>query len=212
MDPRAEQLFDKVRQLPIGQRAAFLATVCGGEPALQAEVEALLRAVEPPPSSAALGDTIAPPSPEQTSPEQTGQVIERYKLLQQIGEGGFGTVWMAEQREPVKRRVALKVLKLGMDSKCIVSRRRDLLGVPALRAAAHTLAQLQWFATSRILRKPICTERSVTASAFACTRRRWSRNGDVRGRQAGFRDAPRRRTTAATAASPRSPSAAPPGR
>ena len=45
--------------------------------------------------------------------EHEGQQVGRYKLLQQIGEGGFGTVWMAEQKEPVKRRVALKIIKLG---------------------------------------------------------------------------------------------------
>jgi eukaryotic-like serine/threonine-protein kinase len=54
--------------------------------------------------------------------EQPGQVIDRYKLLQPIGEGGFGTVWMAEQREPVKRRVAVKVIKLGMDTKQVIAR------------------------------------------------------------------------------------------
>jgi serine/threonine protein kinase len=50
------------------------------------------------------------------------QILGRYKLLEKIGEGGFGEVWMAEQREPVKRRVALKIIKLGMDSRQIVAR------------------------------------------------------------------------------------------
>src|SRR5882672_4888386 len=54
--------------------------------------------------------------------EQPGQIIGRYKLLQQIGEGGFGSVWMAEQKEPVKRRVALKIIKLGMDTKQVIAR------------------------------------------------------------------------------------------
>src|SRR5690349_10302142 len=54
--------------------------------------------------------------------EQAGDVIDRYKLLEQIGEGGMGAVWMAEQREPVKRRVALKIIKLGMDTRQIVAR------------------------------------------------------------------------------------------
>lgn len=53
---------------------------------------------------------------------EPGTVIDRYKLLQRIGEGGFGTVWMAEQREPVRRRVALKVVKLGMDTKQVIAR------------------------------------------------------------------------------------------
>src|SRR5215471_6543521 len=51
-----------------------------------------------------------------------GDQIGRYKLLEQIGEGGFGEVWMAEQEEPVRRRVALKIIKLGMDTKEVVAR------------------------------------------------------------------------------------------
>ncbi len=55
-------------------------------------------------------------------PEEAGDQIGNYKLLQQIGEGGFGTVWMAEQERPVRRRVALKVIKLGMDTKEVIAR------------------------------------------------------------------------------------------
>ncbi len=62
---------------------------------------------------------VVPPVPIAEGP---GSVIGRYKLLQQIGEGGFGVVYMAEQREPVKRRVALKIIKLGMDTKQVVAR------------------------------------------------------------------------------------------
>jgi serine/threonine protein kinase len=51
-----------------------------------------------------------------------GTVIGRYKLLEQLGEGGFGGVWAAEQREPVRRRVALKIIKLGMDTRQVVAR------------------------------------------------------------------------------------------
>jgi serine/threonine protein kinase len=54
--------------------------------------------------------------------EEPGTVIDRYKLLEKLGEGGFGMVWAAEQREPVKRRVALKVIKFGMDTKQVVAR------------------------------------------------------------------------------------------
>ena len=54
--------------------------------------------------------------------EQVGRIVGRYKLLQKIGEGGFGVVWMAEQAEPVVRRVALKVIKAGMNTKEIIAR------------------------------------------------------------------------------------------
>src|SRR5437867_4208986 len=60
---------------------------------------------------------IAPPIDE-----RPGTMIGRYKLLEKVGEGGFGVVYVAEQREPVKRRVALKIIKLGMDTKQVVAR------------------------------------------------------------------------------------------
>jgi serine/threonine protein kinase/WD40 repeat protein len=62
------------------------------------------------------------PLPEVSASEKPGDRIGHYKLLQQIGEGGMGTVWMAEQHEPVRRKVALKVVKLGMDTKQVIAR------------------------------------------------------------------------------------------
>ena len=58
----------------------------------------------------------------QLKPEEAGERIGHYKLLEQIGEGGFGTVWVAEQEEPVRRRVALKIIKMGMDTKQVIAR------------------------------------------------------------------------------------------
>jgi serine/threonine protein kinase/tetratricopeptide (TPR) repeat protein len=55
-------------------------------------------------------------------PEQAGHQLGRYKLLEKIGEGGFGVVWMADQQEPIRRRVALKIIKLGMDTRDVISR------------------------------------------------------------------------------------------
>ncbi len=114
---RAETLFHQARSRPADQRAAFLDGACGNDAALRSKVDALLQAdAEAGSFLASTGHTAdstiaAPPS------EDAGTVIGRYKLLQPIGEGGFGVVWMAEQKKPVKRRVALKIIKLGMDTK-----------------------------------------------------------------------------------------------
>ena len=120
------RIFMEVADLPDADRAAALIKACGGDQTLCAEVEALLRTEKQaegfmatptadagivPGSLAAAAATIAG-----IPREQAGAQIGRYKLLQPIGEGGFGSVWMAEQREPVKRRVALKIIKLGMDT------------------------------------------------------------------------------------------------
>src|SRR6266516_2508735 len=67
------------------------------------------------------GKTIVP-SGSDTVTERTGTMIGRYKLLQQIGEGGMGVVYLAEQEEPIRRRVALKVIKLGMDTRSVIAR------------------------------------------------------------------------------------------
>src|SRR5262249_23505793 len=103
------------------ERAAYVKQACAGNPHLRAEVDALLRAhAKPHPI------LDSPPTPEPTSDEQItevpGTVIGPYKLLEQIGEGGFGVVFMAEQTEPVRRKVALKVLKPGMDTRQVVAR------------------------------------------------------------------------------------------
>jgi serine/threonine protein kinase/Flp pilus assembly protein TadD len=107
------------------ERAAFLAKACAGDAGRRARVEALLRAYEAagnflqgnPPPSEAVATVDQPPVVE-----GAGTVIGPYKLLEQIGEGGFGIVFMAEQQEPIRRKVALKVLKPGMDSKQVIAR------------------------------------------------------------------------------------------
>src|SRR5262249_7682362 len=78
-------------------------------------------AIETPPVSPAAVPAEAPTAFAPVA-EGTGSVIGRYRLLEQIGEGGFGAVYVAEQREPVKRRVALKIIKLGMDTRQVVAR------------------------------------------------------------------------------------------
>jgi serine/threonine protein kinase/tetratricopeptide (TPR) repeat protein len=103
------------------ERAAYLEQACAGNRALRASVEALLRA-----NVGACGflDRFAtvdePPQPPIA--ERPGTVIGPYKLLEQIGEGGFGIVFMAEQQHPVRRKAALKVLKPGMDTRQVVAR------------------------------------------------------------------------------------------
>src|SRR3954453_1768007 len=79
-----------------------------------------------PPGSSTSGTL--PVSPEMEAelarlkPEEAGERIGEFKLLQQLGEGGFGTVWMGEQEKPVRRTVALKIIKLGMDTKEVIAR------------------------------------------------------------------------------------------
>jgi eukaryotic-like serine/threonine-protein kinase len=120
-------IFSAARRLPMGQRDAFLAQACAGDAALRRRVEDLLLASE----EAGLflqSPAATPPGAKGTirlvlePAERPGDQIGRYKLLQQIGEGGCGVVYMAEQEEPVRRRVALKVIKLGMDTKSVIAR------------------------------------------------------------------------------------------
>jgi len=122
---REAAIFDAAIELPLEQRAAHLENACAGDAALRRRVEALLNASE---TSCEFLDS--PATPEAAEPtnvlppsfEKAGDRIGRYKLLQQIGEGGCGVVYMAEQEEPVSRRVALKVIKLGMDTKSVIAR------------------------------------------------------------------------------------------
>jgi serine/threonine protein kinase/tetratricopeptide (TPR) repeat protein len=129
-DPSSQEetIFEAARQLGDPQKqAAYLEQACGGDLALRQRVERLLRAGRSAKGffqrhdPAALlregGDSTAA-----GSRETAGSVIGRYKLLQKIGEGGMGVVYLAEQEEPVRRRVALKIIKLGMDTRQVVAR------------------------------------------------------------------------------------------
>jgi WD40 repeat protein/serine/threonine protein kinase len=115
-------IFDEVSEIPAGdQRRVYLDEACGENAALRADVEELLRAQE------TAGGFLADPKREarggdEPVTEREGARIGRYKLLQKIGEGGCGLVYMADQLEPVKRRVALKIIKLGMDTRSVVAR------------------------------------------------------------------------------------------
>lgn len=117
-------IFTEATRLPADERAAYLASACGGDAELRQKVEALLHTheyvgdfLEASPQKASIEARVAG-----SSGEKPGDRIGRYKLLQQIGEGGWGVVFMAEQDEPVRRKVALKIVKPGMDTKNVVAR------------------------------------------------------------------------------------------
>ena len=123
---REELQFQLALSKPAAKRAAWLDAECDGDAALRQRLDALLATHEQP-------ETLLAPQAEPARPtikldladapdEAVGQTLGRYKLLERVGEGGCGVVYVAEQTEPVRRRVALKVIKLGMDTKQVVAR------------------------------------------------------------------------------------------
>ena len=123
---REEALFQAAVPLGGAGRATFLDRECAGDAALRARLEALLAAHEQPDTLLATAAEGARPTIRvELAPvgeDAVGQTIGRYKLLEKIGEGGCGVVYVAEQTEPVRRRVALKLIKPGMDSRQVIAR------------------------------------------------------------------------------------------
>ena len=120
-------MFALAAEKPLSERSAFLQAVCGTDSALRQRLEALLAAHEQPEDALATATravkaTIKLDLADEPPDEAVGQTLGRYKLLERVGEGGCGVVYVAEQTEPVRRRVALKVIKLGMDTKQVVAR------------------------------------------------------------------------------------------
>jgi eukaryotic-like serine/threonine-protein kinase len=188
---RISSLFDEAVKLPPEERAAFLEAACGDDPDLKAQVARLLESadlaegfLEKPLVSQAgplLREAMedfepgsATPPPEDptgtstlTTPAPSGSPVERigpYRLLQKIGEGGMGEVWLAEQTEPVRRRVALKLIKAGMDTKQVIARfeaERQALALmehPAIAKvyeAGETPRGLPYFAMEYVAGEPI---------------------------------------------------------
>src|SRR5258706_4233714 len=123
---KEESIFEAARALPREQRRDYLANVCGADQKLRERIELLLQSDEE------AGDFLAPaPNPPDSNPtmlvtfpvmEKAGDIIGRYKIREKLGEGGCGVVYVAEQSEPVRRRVALKVIKLGMDTRSVIAR------------------------------------------------------------------------------------------
>ena len=122
---RVESLFIQALALEGEERDAFLRRTCGDDRELRSRVEALI--------DSSGGSDEAPTMPHQYQAESAtgagagteeaaGAVIGQYRLLQKLGEGGFGTVWLAQQQAPIKRRVALKIIKLGMDTQQVIAR------------------------------------------------------------------------------------------
>jgi hypothetical protein len=121
-ESEAARIFlEVVERNECGQRAAFVREAAGGDPLLVQRVDALLKAHDEP-NQLLDGDRLAPALDVFKPTERPGTVIGPYRLLELIGEGGMGLVFMAEQERPVRRKVALKVLKPGLDSRQVVAR------------------------------------------------------------------------------------------
>src|SRR4051794_10939854 len=122
--PSVETVFSEAIEIVSPtERSDYLDRACGGDAALRRQVESLLGAhvragdfLEAPVASPTVAHDSSPPA------EGAGAVIGPYKLLEEIGEGGMGVVYMAEQTHPMRRRVALKVIKPGMDTRQVIAR------------------------------------------------------------------------------------------
>ncbi len=122
--PDNEAIFHAARDIPDpARRREYVQEACGHDEARIAHVEALLAAADAPDSLLDRPGACTPvATADQPPTECPGTLIGPYKLLEQIGEGGMGSVWMAQQTEPVKRLVAVKLIKAGMDSRQVIAR------------------------------------------------------------------------------------------
>ena len=179
MDDLAEEIFTQVLELEPRDREKFIEEACAGCGALRQRVEQLLRDAEGADAyfTGSFGGAPWAGSPGDFLMEREGDWVGPYKLLQQIGEGGFGVVWMAEQDKPISRRVAVKVIKAGMDTKEVLSRfdaerqalaRMDHPNIARVLDAGATQGGRPFFAMELVKGLPItrfCDERTMDASA-----------------------------------------------
>jgi eukaryotic-like serine/threonine-protein kinase len=136
-------IFDIARQIAAAEaRNRFIQASCGEDRGLQARVEALLRVNDEQGSFLESPVASLQGAINATFSEGVGTQIGPYKLIEQIGEGGFGVVFMAEQQHPIRRRVALKVLKAGMDTRQVVAR---------FEAERQALALMEHVGIARVL-------------------------------------------------------------
>jgi eukaryotic-like serine/threonine-protein kinase len=180
MSPVEAIFFAALEKPSAEERAAYLDEACGGDPDLRRRVERLLAAhpevgscLEPP---LLTRPEVRPPESDPCAPvAEAGVVLAgRYKLLEAIGEGGMGTVWMAQQQEPVKRLVALKLIKAGMDSKQVIARFEaerqalalmDHANIARVLDAGTTAARRPYFVMDLVKGVPItryCDEHRLT--------------------------------------------------
>jgi len=118
-----ETIYHEAISKPPKERKAYIEAACGDDTELLARIEALLKARDVKDSFLEV-PALDPDITLDESPisERPGTIIGRYKLLEQVGEGGFGVVYMAQQEKPIHRKVALKIIKLGMDTKSVIAR------------------------------------------------------------------------------------------
>ncbi len=117
------EIFAVASAMPVEDRGAYFDAACGEDLALRARIERLVGSHEA--SGFMKAPSVTPEIEEQMArlkPEEAGEMIGPYKLREEIGEGGFGTVWVADQEQPMRRRVALKIIKMGMDTKDVIAR------------------------------------------------------------------------------------------
>src|SRR6476659_9395177 len=121
-----EEIFQAAAALTGAERAAYLLTACESQPKLRERIERLLASHDDDAFMKRERDSTVIAAREgaltRLKPEGCGEQIGHYKLLQQIGEGGCGIVYMAQQEEPVRRSVALKIIRLGTDTKSVIAR------------------------------------------------------------------------------------------